>query len=606
MTTLPVRAKRSRRASPLRATLLSTFLSTQMLAGCSGPDDGDRPGVGMPPLSDGSEPLSNPAPNPVPDVGAFASMSTDLVMDPSLYARDGYARVDVIRIDLRTVARTGSACTEDDQSGCTLADVLGDTDTTDELKVDVPVHFRAGDFAEDGTSGNAELRQRGGGSRSAPQKSFRIKLDSQRVLWRGERFLQLNKHPFESSRFRNKAAFDLMQGVPHLPSFRTQFVNLWIDDGSGPVDNGLYTHVERFDDDWLKRRGLPGDGNLYSANDFRFAASDLADVAVDGNGEPLDKDRFESSLEIDEGEDHRALVRMLQAIQNADLDFGTVLDRHFNRNNVLAWITFNLLVRQDDATRQNVKLYNPAGSDRFYFVPWDYDAVFGQWEEPPGGYSTEALQQRLDYGYALGHRNDFLDGYYRMPGTHGRVLAAVEVLRDGALTDTAIQRISDTYHDLVAPLQTRAPDRFFNESFTSASGRDLAARVAGNEEAIRTRFALPLPPTLLDVTRVGPRILVRWTPALDVTGSAVTYDLEIATSPAFGPDSIVFTRTGIADRPGGTVESGVDPDRLGSGRRYARLTARASNDPSRHWQVARNRLTVGGSEYLGTISFEVR
>ena len=64
-----------------------------------------------------------------------------------------------------------------------------------------------------------------------------------------------------------------------------------------------------------------------------------------------------------------------------------------------------------------------------------YLAVFGQWEEPPEGYSTEALQQRLDYGYALGHRNDFLDRYYRMPGTHGRVLAAVDVLRGGALTD---------------------------------------------------------------------------------------------------------------------------------------------------------------------------
>jgi len=589
-----------------------TLLSTLMLAACSGSDDGDRPNADVPPVSGGSEPLSdgsepppNPAPNPAPDVGVFASIPTDLVTDPSLYARDGYGQVDVVRVDLRTVARTGLACAEDDQSGCTLADVLGDTDKTDDLVVDIPVHFRAEDFAEDGTPSNAELRQRGGGSRFAPQKSFRIKLDSKEVLWRDERFLQLNKHPFESSRFRNKAAFDLTQGVPHLPSFRTQFVNLWIDDGSGPVDHGLHTHVERFNDDWLKRRGLPGNGNLYSATDFRFVASDLADVAVDGNGEPLDEDRFESSLEIDEGDDHRALVRMLQAVQNVDLDFGTVLDRHFSRNNVLAWVTFNLLVRQNDATRQNFKLYNPAGTDRFYFVPWDYDAVFGQWEEPPEGYSTEALQQRLDYGYALGHRNDFLDRYYRMPGTHGRVLAAVDVLRGGALTDTTIQRISDTYHDLVAPFQTRAPDRSFNESFTSASGRDFAATVAGNEEAIRTRFALPLPPTLLDATRVGPRIVVHWTPALDVTGNAVTYDLEIATSPAFVPDSIVFARTGIADRPGGMVESDVDPDQLGSGRHYARLTARASNEPSRYWQVARNRLTIDGSEYLGTISFEV-
>jgi len=109
-------------------------------------------------------------------------------------------------------------------------------DKTDDHTVDINVHFQSDDFANDGSISNAELRLRGGGSRFAPQKSFRIKLDSKTDIWRGERYLQLNKHPFESSRIRNKLAMDIMAEIPNLPSVRTQFVNLWIDDGEGPVD----------------------------------------------------------------------------------------------------------------------------------------------------------------------------------------------------------------------------------------------------------------------------------------------------------------------------------------------------------------------------------
>ena len=126
---------------------------------------------------------------------------------------------------------TPGTCTADDESGCTLADVLADVDKTDDLTVDIPIHVSGDDFPDDGSVSNAELRLRGGGSRFAPQKSFRIKLDSKEVLWRNERYFQLNKHPFDRSRIRNKLAMDVMSKIPNLPSMRTQFVNLWIDDG---------------------------------------------------------------------------------------------------------------------------------------------------------------------------------------------------------------------------------------------------------------------------------------------------------------------------------------------------------------------------------------
>lgn len=560
--------------------------------------DGGSSGPVVPPVT---PPVTPPTTPTTPSGDVFPASATDIAPDTALYQQDGYAQLDAVRVDLRTDTVAG-VCTDDDESGCTLDDVLADIDKNDELTVDIPVHFSAEDFADDGSSSNAELRQRGGGSRFAPQKSFRVKLDSKEVLWRNERFLQLNKHPYESSRFRNKLAFDLMQDVPHLPSFRTQFVNLWIDDGNGPVDQGLYTHVERINDDWLKRRGLDGDGNLYKAEDFRFAASDLKDVAVDEEGEPLDEDRFESSIEIEEGKDHRALFNMIAAIQDPSLDTATVIERHFNSNNVLAWATFNILVKQDDATRHNFILYNPAGTERFYFLPWDYDAVFGEWELPPDGFSEAALRKRLDYGYALGHRNDFLSRYYRMPGTHERILAAAALLREDVLSEARIAEASRRYYEVTAPFQIRAPDAQFNEFHNAASGQSFARKVGANEDALRGRFAIPMPPTLQPVDVGATELRVSWMPAYDVTGNTLSYELQVATSADFAPGTQVLQLDGI---DGERREQRIDRARLGSGQFYVRLIARAASDPARYWQVARNAFEDGDAIRYGVVEFQV-
>ena len=96
-------------------------------------------------------------------------------------------------------------------------------------------------------------------------------------------------------RLDNKLATDVMSVIPSLPSLRTQFVNLWIDDGAGPVDYGLFTHVERVNDNYLEKRGWDDKGKIYKAEDFRFNAEDLSDILVDEDGEPLDEDRFETS-----------------------------------------------------------------------------------------------------------------------------------------------------------------------------------------------------------------------------------------------------------------------------------------------------------------------
>ena len=513
-----------------------------------------------------------------------------------VYSQDGYADVDVIRIDVKTFTTAG-ICELDDLSGCTFADVLADTNPSDLLKVDIPIHFKASDFADDGSTNNAELRQRGGGTRLAEQKSFRIKLDDKDTLWRSERHLQLNKHPFDSSRIRNKLAFDLMSGIPNLTSFRTQFVNLWIDDGLGAVDNGLYTHVERGDERYLGRHGIDDSGSLYKAQNFKFSDIDRSTLLIDEQGEPVNTEIFETVLEIENGEDHRNLVDMLEALHDPSQPFDAVLERYFDEDNVLTWITVNLLLGQQDATRHNYFLFNPQGSEKFYFLPWDYDAAFVSHELPANDFTELALRARLKFGYAVGSQNDFIDLFYRREGTHEKIVALAAQLRNNYLDNARISERAEILSAAAAPYASALPDISYNEFYTGDSSAEFSGKVAFNQTALNNNFGIPLPPTLAVPERTNDSWSFQWTPAFDVTGNAVTYELQLASGARFLPDEIVTVRTGSGN------SMLVDAQLLGAGVHYARLIARSVNQPELYWQVADNELEENGETHYGVIKF---
>lgn len=541
----------------------------------------------------------------------FTPHATDLQDDRSFYDRDGYNSANVIRLDVRTDTAAGT-CTQADQSGCTLADVIADVNGDDEFTIDIPVHLSGDDFPDDGSVRNAELRQRGASSRAAPQKSFRIKLDSKEALWRSERRLQLNKHPFDQSRIRNKLSFDLMRELPHLPSLRTQFVSLWVDDGAGPVDYGLFTHVEAPGKEYLTNRGRNADDNLYKAEFFLFSPKDLADMQVDDNGEPLDKDLFESRMEIKRGKDHRKLIAMLTALNDPNQSFTSVLERYFNANNVLMWITTNLLLGQQDAVSQNFYLYNPVGSDTFYFLPWDYDGAIKPEPELVDSYADEALRQRLGFGYARSVNNLFLSAWFRIPGAHARIVAAADELRNTYLTDSFIADRANRYAAAVRPYILRSPDieniagirKPENIGIYDDLIQSLPEFVAGNHRLLQSGFSIPLPPFLKSPMDRGNLKVLWWWPAFDVTGIDITYDVEIASSADFADGSIVLTASDIPDAKD-HVEFPVDVEELSPGTWFYRVTARVSTDPQRYWQIANNELRVDGVTHYGVREFDI-
>ena len=561
-------------------------------------------------------------PNPNGDIGVtidpptyrgnsvFTPDATDIGDFNAFYQQSGYATPNVVRMNVR-IADTHivqGICTTADQSGCTLDDVLADTNGQDDFKVEIPVHASGTGLLADGQDTNATLRQRGNTARFGPQKSFRLKLDSKETLWRDERRLQLNKNPFEPTRFKNKLAFDLFTTVPHLPSLRTQFVNLWVDNGQGLEDFGLFTHTEFVGKEYVVNRGLGEDDNLYKIEFWRFSQGDLNSVQVDDEGKPLDPDQFATRLEIENGRDHSMLTTMLEAMLDEDRSFESVLDEHFNRNNVLTWLATNLILRQADAVTHNFYLYNPAGTKRFYFLPWDYDGTFETEQPLSNSFENEELAKRKFFGYARGINSEFVNRFYRLPGAHNLMVRAMDELRAIHYTDARILQQATALNALVEPYLTALPDSE-HVRFEQASPERLVAVINKNEDDIKNNYSIPMEPTILSDPEVDSRGLLQleWEPAFDVVGrSTLTYDLIISRSPFFEDQNIVFSDSGIDDVQSGTIPYSIDTSRLPSGRVYVRVIARASIEPRRFWQTNSNTHRLAdGTDLFGMLAVDL-
>lgn len=476
----------------------------------------------------------------------------------------------------------------------TFDQVNSDIDPDDTFVPEVEAHFQADNYPEDGLKTNAALRLRGSSSRLAVQKSYRVKLTKGLPLWRGEGTLQLNKHPWDLTRVRNKLAFDLFREIPYLPSLRTQFMQVTING----ADFGLFTHVEKMDGNYLANRGLATDSNIYKANEFDFRS--VAALTLDATGNPVDSVAFERVLELENNnKNHTRLIEMLAAVNDEEKPFDTVFDTYFDRNNYLAWLAVNILTGNFDTRDQNFALHQPKGTSKFYFIPWDYDGAFGFDRQP-----DIAAAGNLYAPWQLG-----LSNWWDVP-LHRRFLMnqrnfadlkrAVEILYATYLTEAKIKRLLDRYRPLVEPLVTQPPD--LDNLPTVGSGRleewkqeyeRLVTTVRNNYDRYLSSLEKPMPFWLSSQVS-GNLLRLTWDASIDLQQDSVTYSVQVADNPDF--TAPLYAATGVT---GLTIEI----PRPAPGSYFLRVTAR---DSKGYTQEAYNRYDQGAKAYYGVLRFELQ
>ncbi len=358
---------------------------------------------------------------------------------------------------------------------------------------------------------------------------------------------------------RNKLAFDLMSQVPHHPSLSTQFAQIIYTEGNQPARSlGLFTHVEKMDANYLKRRNLIAGSNIYKAENFTFEPSD--ELVLESNGEP--GPQFEQVLEIEsDSEDHRAIIELTNKLNNdtvlerADAQsqayFSALFDQHFNRNNYLAWFSSLILLGNYDSLEKNYALYQPLGTQKFYFLPWDYDDSLGfpsQKEADPDSLRIWEMGIANWWSHPL-HRN-----FLRQPGNVALLEKAVSEIRSKYLTDQRVRSFLERYRPVVEPLATGLPDLeylpvsnnrvlLWQEEFER-----LGTVIEANHEKFLQSLDKPMPFWIYPYESEG-QLVVDWTwpTPFHPRGEKIRHSIEIARLEAgkapFATDTIVQAKT---------------------------------------------------------------
>lgn len=378
---------------------------------------------------------------------------------------------------------------------------------------------------------NATVNVRGASSSQSSQKSYKVSIKKGMGSWRRQKTINLNKHVYDSTRMRNKLAYDLIEEIPHMIGLRTQFVHLYVkDETQGQtdakfVDYGLFTQVEQPNRRFLKNHGLNSNGQLYKANFFEFLPyEDAIRLEIDPQ---FDLKKFEQILEIKGDRDHTKLIEMLRELNDYERPIEAVFEKYFDEENYFTWLAFQILMGNEDTQSRNFMLYSPLNSPKWYFISWDADSVLSILER-------EEKYPNFDPGHEKGISN------YWGSVLHKRVLA-VPMYREklnqkiiqmkAEITAEKIQRLLNVYRPVVERYIFNMPD-FMHLPVTRELWPDLVTELTGNLEMNADYYfdSLDEPmPFFLGVPKQRDnQLYFAWDPAYDFDAENIQYRLEIS------------------------------------------------------------------------------
>lgn len=448
----------------------------------------------------------------------------------------------------------------------------------------------------DATESNATIRVRGNSSSVRPQKSYKLELDDEAGLWRGQSNIALNKHNFDATRLRNKLYFDLLRPVEDISSLRTQFVRLYIKDETAGettfTDYGLFTQAEVPTKKYLANHGLDSEGYLYKAISFNF---EMSDALKNFDDPDFDQAAFDKILSCKGRQDNQKLIDLVNLIADRSVDINEIVGDYIDRDNYLTWLAYNILMGNNDTTVQNFYLYSPLNSQKWFFIPWDGDNClhwqedevegltgnYGSWEHGVANYWGVLLHQR----------------FLKNEANRAELAAKVDELHETINRDT-VNALAQQYDQVVRPYALAMPD-FYYLGNTAAERDKILAGLGDQVELAYQQFYDSLhelmPFFLYQPVQDGQTVLFRWEDAYDFDNQPITYRLRVAATPDFA--SPVVDVAGLTG-----TEYPVPAAQLPAGTWYFTVTAETQDGRT---APAMNKIQVSDVYYPGVDRTEV-
>ena len=521
----------------------------------------------------------------------------DMMEDLSVYSQDDPDSVVCFYV---TVMR-GDAGSDTDHS---FADVNNVVRFADDAHVSADVYARAlvqvGD--ESGpvmgmlgyglSESNARIRVRGNSSSVNVQKSYKLDLDEEAGLWRGQSNIALNKSAFDVTRLKNKVYFDLLKNIPDVPSIRTQFVHLYIKDvtaGSDVFqDYGFYTQAEVPSKKYLANHGFDKNGYLYKAISFNFEMSDVLKTVDDPS---YDQSAFETVLSCKGREDHTKLLNLIDMINDRSVDINDIIGTYIDRDNYITWLAYNILMANIDTTVQNFYLYSPLNSDKWYFIPWDGDNMLHVKEDEMEGLTSSYgnFEHGISnyWGVILHHR------FLKVDSNRKELKEKVDELYQ-TVNPVSVQAMVDAYNRTVEPYVLSNPDYYYlghteqeRNQILSGLGQEVEDSYLAFKASLHE--LMPMFESAQDLGNGN--VMLSWTEAYDFDNADVSYHVTVSCYPDM--------KEPVIDRDETMTQIDVQ---LPQGTYYMRVTAATTTGKTAE---AMDKINVNDVYYPGVIRFEV-
>ena len=233
----------------------------------------------------------------------------------------------------------------------------------------------------DETLDNVAIRPRGNTSRDAIKKSWKLKFNEfvPDRKFHGLEKINVNGEHNDVSIIRSKLAWDVFKEMG-VPSPRASHVQFKINDGA--LVEGMHINVEQIDDEFVQVWFGNNDGNLYKC----LYKNERADLRYVSPGTPETYQNLGDGLtyqeEINEDSpDYTDLANFIDFINNTDdATFAAGIVGWFSVDNFLRAMAVDVCVGQWDNYwygANNYFLYHNEDTDRFEYIPYDYDNTYG-------------------------------------------------------------------------------------------------------------------------------------------------------------------------------------------------------------------------------------
>ncbi|MEA3228100.1 MAG: CotH kinase family protein [Campylobacterota bacterium] len=489
---------------------------------------------------------------------------------------------------------------------CSLEDIVQDINGYDSYQPELSVLMSSDDFTT--VTENTVMKLRGDYSRksttgdgsleaNAKVKSYSLKLSSDTNLLWNQRKLQLSKYKSDTTRVKNRLAFELMRDIPNITSVKMQFVNLFVND----VDYGLYTNAEAIRAEYLVNRGWNKDDKLYNAGNCMFEPLD--ELRVDSKGVPLDEEAFGTILEIRTGDDHSNVMKVMEAI-HSDTPIDMVIEKHFNRENYITWLAINLVLSNKDTTYHNFYLYNPLYSEKFYFIPWDYD----------GAWATKNYLGKNEYGISVWWKTMLHKKFMSVPKNLQDIYNKAEYIRQNYITDEKVKEKLALFEKSVMEFSIKEPDSLFTSSsdWNSTTYR-LVTGIENNMDLYKDVIGHPMP-FWQAVKYEDNRLIILWGKSVDLEGDEIVYDIRISKDINFlSEEEDIFSDYEIEEGSADKMFSYADISLDLNSKYYLKVISREKDDPT-HYQISltqardennENTIDAPSSTRFGILEFEI-